>query len=453
MRKHRVIENPLEPLQSINNYRLITEQEESSFTKKIRNIKWTYWLNRPYTVFWATAFWKGVNQEYYERNGFKNLGANNHLYQFPDIYYDAEYEKKGVEYLHKYFKKHRMKDLSLKLERLHKHHLPLLQNLIENKNKSVAEKTYIFSELIRDYISFLWIIIPLEAYFHEKVKKEVPKYIKGDINKFVGDVSLPRKKNAYVRMQDELRKGTPIAKVQKMFGWMKSRDGFTDFYTIDELKEIKKSLTTAHTPEIKVPKQLIDLSEELKELTFFRTDRTDKFYEYFGVARPLLKEIAAYIGVSFKELAYYDANSIILGKPKKYDKVFSYAAIKNDYIIKNEPIISITEKHETKEANGRVAYIGKCKGIAKIVMHPTDVSKVKKGDILVAQMTLPSFISGMQKASAFVTDEGSITCHAAIVAREMRKPCIIGTKIATKIFKDGDLIEVDAEKGIVRKIN
>ncbi len=51
-------------------------------------------------------------------------------------------------------------------------------------------------------------------------------------------------------------------------------------------------------------------------------------------------------------------------------------------------------------------------------------------------MTFPSFIAAMQKAAAFVTDEGSITCHAAIVAREMKKPCIIGTKNATKILKD-----------------
>ena len=58
----------------------------------------------------------------------------------------------------------------------------------------------------------------------------------------------------------------------------------------------------------------------------------------------------------------------------------------------------------------------------------------------------------MEKALAIVTDEGGITCHAAIVAREMNKPCVIGTKIATKVFHHGDIIEVDANKGIVRKI-
>jgi pyruvate,water dikinase len=58
----------------------------------------------------------------------------------------------------------------------------------------------------------------------------------------------------------------------------------------------------------------------------------------------------------------------------------------------------------------------------------------------------------MKKASAFVTDFGGITCHAAIVAREWKVPCIIGTGIATKVFKDGDLVEVDANTGIVKII-
>lgn len=81
-----------------------------------------------------------------------------------------------------------------------------------------------------------------------------------------------------------------------------------------------------------------------------------------------------------------------------------------------------------------------------------DFSKIKVGDVLVTSMTTPNMVPIMQKAAAFVTDEGGITCHAAIVAREMKKPCVIGTKIATKIFKDGDVVEVDATAGIVKKI-
>jgi pyruvate,water dikinase len=65
-------------------------------------------------------------------------------------------------------------------------------------------------------------------------------------------------------------------------------------------------------------------------------------------------------------------------------------------------------------------------------------------------MTRPEFVPLMKKAIAIVTDEGGITCHAAIVSRELKKPCIIGTKVATQVLKDGDMVEVDANSGIVR---
>lgn len=65
-------------------------------------------------------------------------------------------------------------------------------------------------------------------------------------------------------------------------------------------------------------------------------------------------------------------------------------------------------------------------------------------------MTTPDYIQLIKKSSAIITDEGGLLCHAAIVAREFKKPCVIGTKIATKILKDGDLVEVDANKGIVK---
>ena len=72
------------------------------------------------------------------------------------------------------------------------------------------------------------------------------------------------------------------------------------------------------------------------------------------------------------------------------------------------------------------------------------------GSVLVTGMTRPEFVPLMKRASAIITDEGGITCHAAIVSRELKKPCIIGTKIATQVLKDGDLVEVDADNGVVR---
>ena len=73
----------------------------------------------------------------------------------------------------------------------------------------------------------------------------------------------------------------------------------------------------------------------------------------------------------------------------------------------------------------------------------------EKGDILVTSMTRPEFVPLMKKAGAIITNEGGITSHAAIISRELKIPCIIGTKNATVILKDGDFVEVDANNGII----
>lgn len=102
---------------------------------------------------------------------------------------------------------------------------------------------------------------------------------------------------------------------------------------------------------------------------------------------------------------------------------------------------------------GTTAMPGKVQGKVKIIFNSTQVDKINKGDVIVTPMTTPDFISAMKKAVAIITDEGGITCHAAIIARELKKPCIISTKIATKFFHDGDLVEVDANAGIVKKLS
>ncbi|MBI5036222.1 hypothetical protein HZC09_02670 [Candidatus Micrarchaeota archaeon] len=104
------------------------------------------------------------------------------------------------------------------------------------------------------------------------------------------------------------------------------------------------------------------------------------------------------------------------------------------------------------ELRGHCACPGKVAGTVKILNTASEMGKVKKGDILITSQTNPNFLPAMERAAAFVTDAGGLTCHAAIVAREMRKPCIVGTRTATKTFKDGDVVEVDATHGIVRKI-
>jgi phosphohistidine swiveling domain-containing protein len=112
----------------------------------------------------------------------------------------------------------------------------------------------------------------------------------------------------------------------------------------------------------------------------------------------------------------------------------------------------IVETKGIKEIKGQVASKGKAKGTVKVCATSQEAAKVRQGDILVTAMTTPDFVPAMKKAAAIVTDEGGITSHAAIVSRELGKPCVIGTRIATKVLKDGDLVEVDAEKGTVKKL-
>ena len=102
---------------------------------------------------------------------------------------------------------------------------------------------------------------------------------------------------------------------------------------------------------------------------------------------------------------------------------------------------------------GTCAYGGIVRGIVRVVVDPRKAKNFYKGDVLITGMTRPDFVPLMKIASAVVTDAGGVLCHAAIVARELRKPCVIGTKIATKVFKDGDMVEVDAENGVVRKVD
>lgn len=109
-----------------------------------------------------------------------------------------------------------------------------------------------------------------------------------------------------------------------------------------------------------------------------------------------------------------------------------------------------TNLSESKIIEGQPAYPGIVKGRVKIVNTINEIFKVHQGNILVSRMTNPSIVPAMKKAAAIITDIGGITCHAAIVARELRKPCVIGTKIATQVFKDGDEVEVNANEGKIR---
>ncbi|PIN73502.1 phosphoenolpyruvate synthase [Candidatus Woesearchaeota archaeon CG10_big_fil_rev_8_21_14_0_10_45_16] len=129
------------------------------------------------------------------------------------------------------------------------------------------------------------------------------------------------------------------------------------------------------------------------------------------------------------------------------------------YIVQTRAVTTFNKNHEKEkelqETDAKIVLRGEtaCRGIisgpVRIVLSMDDLSKVQKGDILVATMTTPDYVPAMQRAAAIVTDEGGMTAHAAIVSREMGTPCIVGTEHATKVLKDGQVITVYATKGIV----
>ncbi len=112
--------------------------------------------------------------------------------------------------------------------------------------------------------------------------------------------------------------------------------------------------------------------------------------------------------------------------------------------LKSESLDGITE------IKGQTACVGKATGKVRVINSIDDMRKMEQGDVLVSIATNPDIVPAMKKAAAIVTEQGGITSHAAIVSRELRTPCVIGTKIATKVLKDGDIVGVDANEGIVK---
>ena len=130
------------------------------------------------------------------------------------------------------------------------------------------------------------------------------------------------------------------------------------------------------------------------------------------------------------------------------------------YILQSRPITTIGAKKENKSMSGQRSDAkiilkgqGAAPGIASgkvvVIRDVKDTGSVREGDILVTKMTNPDMVPAMRKVAAIITDEGGLTCHAAIVSRELGTPAIVGTKTATKVLTNGQLITVDGEKGLI----
>jgi phosphohistidine swiveling domain-containing protein len=198
----------------------------------------------------------------------------------------------------------------------------------------------------------------------------------------------------------------------------------------------------------------------LEKMAAFRLFSRESFNRAHENIAPLFGEIGKRIGLSTEEIKMLKPSEIedlLDGKRLGFSDIA--ARRKTCYFIhengkselKENESISV-EEEQTTEVRGVGTFPSFYSGVVRIVNSPQELEKLQCGDVLVTRMTTPDMISrGLDKAGAFVTDEGGATCHAAALSREFRIPAVFGTGNATKLLRDGDIVEIDAEKGTVKK--
>lgn len=182
--------------------------------------------------------------------------------------------------------------------------------------------------------------------------------------------------------------------------------------------------------------------KESMSLKQFGALTLNELYQYFD-GKPL---------PAIKDLNERNKYSLLISRTNSTEEIL-YGDQARKWVNDNVKMEEISP--ELKEISGQVACQGEksiVTGKVKLIYVAADMKKFHEGDILVSNNTIPEIVPAMKKAAAIVTDVGGLTCHAAIISREINKLCIIGTKIATRFLKDDDLVEVDANKGIVKKL-
>lgn len=226
----------------------------------------------------------------------------------------------------------------------------------------------------------------------------------------------------------------------------------------------------------RVPRNIGTVAHSLQTITTLNQYRKNVFCFVSLGMTDLYKEIAERMGLrTWRECYYFTPGELEDGlrrarlpwkKMIRQRRLTAYVADRDEFVrfLPKQTAkrlasfvygATVQPKHThrtTAILRGLGANRGIVHGTVRVVLSSKDFSKVRTGDILVAPMTSVDYVPVMKKAAAFVTNEGGITSHASIVSREMNKPCVVGTGVATIVLKDGDLVEVDATKGIVRKV-
>lgn len=221
--------------------------------------------------------------------------------------------------------------------------------------------------------------------------------------------------------------------------------------------------------KLKIDDEHLGVLKFARDLVFTKGTRKDAIFCALSVLENLYKEVGRRHYLSLRQVRYLDPGELIKllqgGKVsaellnERYNfsiyysrrnpetEVFLTGAKAKEFVAKLNIIKE--EIGDVKILAGDCASPGRARGEAKVINVIADMSKMNPGDILISIATTPDLVPAIKKAAAIVTDVGGITCHAAIISRELGIPCVVGTKIATKIIKDGMIIDVDATHGKV----
>jgi len=291
----------------------------------------------------------------------------------------------------------------------------------------------------------------------------------------------PWKKTAIMDIQDKIKQGVKVEKLVEEYQFLRSWSAVW-YRPIDAAWFNNLRIFTAEKQIIYSHDELFSLLKPKKEekyfldlapyIIFFKDWRDDLRRKHAFLWSFFFSIIADKYGVNHHDMGFFTLDEIdtilkkdkldreLLDKRKKHACLLvpEKGTLKVRVIDQRIPekyhnIMADVENHgKIHVIKGVSAQKGTVKGIVKVVRSYHDIKKVEEGDILVANTTHPTYLPAMQKAAAFVTNEGGMLSHAAIISRELKKPCIVNTQNATKVLKTGDIVEVDADKGIVKKL-
>jgi phosphohistidine swiveling domain-containing protein len=429
-----------------------------------------------------------------------------------DYYVDQRQHEKYVAGLYKLLKNDKFidsfhKDAQTKLEGILKNtRKKFKQDFTSLSNKDLLDlyRDFLLPNQTQFYIR-MWTVFNIGQPLANVVRKNLERYVtdKSRITEYLLNLSSPLEPNNVLNERIDILKLALVKKLNRktleqriirhtgryqhipMFDF--DHEPYSVEYFSKELKAIKnpkkelaelQKLFRDHIKEFKLivkelkpDRQFRKLLEFLKENVFLR-DYRDMLRQKLNLElRKIYHEIGVRLGLSIEEVAILTNDEIV--KYLKIDKKFPQSEVKkrnaaylliqkgnkveiysgNKALMKAKKELAAETSILANEVKGVVGSKGKAIGQAKIVYTNKDLAKVKEGDILVATMTRQDFVPAMRKAAAIVTDEGSVTAHAAIIARELRIPCVVATKKATQVFRDGDKIEVNVQDdGTVRVI-